>query len=141
MDTPGVSVKNRYFSPSRPLLASPGNQNRYFLKGILMKIDTFVHPRRLTLMQMRLRNLYIYTSPKTGVAGLMDWWGPFAGNFCLLPLNTAAPLPLSTLIPARMEPYMFPHAELLSLVTSGVGEVPQPLGDPCLSFPSPPLLM
>ena len=106
-----------------------------------MKIDTFVHPRRLTLMQMRLRNLYIYTSPKTGVAGLMDWWGPFAGNFCLLPLNTAAPLPLSTLIPARMESYMFPHAELLSLVTSGVGEVPQPLGDPCLSFPSPPLLM
>ena len=38
--------KNRYFSPSRPLPASPGYQNRYFLKGISIKIDTFFHPGR-----------------------------------------------------------------------------------------------
>ena len=34
--------ENRYVSPSRPLPASPGIQNRYFLKGISMKNDTFV---------------------------------------------------------------------------------------------------
>ena len=28
------SIKNRYFFPSRPPPARPGNQNRYFLKGI-----------------------------------------------------------------------------------------------------------
>ena len=36
--------ENRYFFPSRPLPASPGNQNRYFLKGILIKIDIFSIP-------------------------------------------------------------------------------------------------
>ena len=30
--------------PPWSLPASPGNQNRYFLKGILMKIDTFLIP-------------------------------------------------------------------------------------------------
>ena len=38
--------ENRNFSPSRPLPASPGNQNHCFLKGISMKIDTFLHPGR-----------------------------------------------------------------------------------------------
>ena len=34
--------KNRYFSQSRPLPASLGNQNRYFLIGFYLKIDTFL---------------------------------------------------------------------------------------------------
>jgi hypothetical protein len=32
--------------PPWSLPASPGNQNRYFLKGIVMKIDTFLNPGR-----------------------------------------------------------------------------------------------
>ena len=39
-------TENRHFSLSRPLPASPGNENRYFSKRILLKIDTFLHPGR-----------------------------------------------------------------------------------------------
>ena len=41
-----ISFKNRYFCPSRPLPASPGNQNRCFLKGFCLKSDTCAHPGR-----------------------------------------------------------------------------------------------
>ena len=52
----GFATQNQYtslhfstvqlFFQSRPLPASLGNQNRCFLKGISIKIDTFLHPGR-----------------------------------------------------------------------------------------------